>query len=307
MTCDFCFRHCTIEEGKTGWCRKRTLHDGKIISVGYGLIPAIAIDPVEKKPLYHFLPGSHTLSLGASGCNFSCDFCQNWTLSQNHEKGRFVDPEDAVAYALIKQIPSISFTYSEPIVWQDYMAEAAEMAHENRIRTIMVTNGSFSNEALERVIPLIDAFNVDLKGDESFYRDICHGEIGPVLDSIDAIEASGKHIEVTTMIIEGIHTEKMISQLGNALSDRGIQVWHLSRFFPHYKMNNINPTSELFLNRIINTARTSGIPFIYPGNSILAASTSCPQCGKMLRKQPGMSIRKGECPYCGYQIYGIWE
>ena len=307
MTCDFCFRRCSIPEGEHGWCRMRKCEGGRIVSEHYGEIPAIALDPVEKKPLYHFLPGTMTLSFGASGCNLSCRFCQNWQLSQKHEKGGSVDPCDAAAYAVLNGIPSVSFTYSEPLVWQDWMMETARNAAEEGIRTIMVTNGEASPEAIERLVPLISAFNIDLKGDDGFYRSICSGRIAPVLDMIGSVISHGKHAEITTMVIESIHTSRMISEMGKLLRNLGVSVWHLTRFFPQYKMNNIPPTSELYLARMLDAAKESGIPFIYPGNSTFRARTKCPSCGHILREAPGKPVGDGFCPRCGTPIYGVWE
>ncbi len=307
VLCDFCYRKCQISENGYGWCRVRKNEKGRIESEGFGHIPAIASDPVEKKPLYHFLPGTMTLSLGASGCNLSCDFCQNWTLSQNHEKGEYIAPEAVVKFAGKNGFPSISFTYSEPLVWQDYMLETAAKAKEMGIRTIMVSNGDASEEAMNRILPLLDAFNIDLKGDEGFYRNICHGELQPVLRTIQRITESGKHLEVTTLVIEGIHDEKMIRALGKMLKDSGVSVWHLTRFYPHYKMIDRSPTSELYLAKIIDIAEETNIPYIYPGNSVLKAETRCPGCGKTLRKHIGETIEDGSCPYCGERIYGVWN
>ena len=303
--CDFCFRRCNLSEGERGWCRMRKCDGGKVVPEHYGEIPAIAIDPVEKKPLYHFLPGTMTLSFGASGCNLSCRFCQNWQLSQEHEDGGSAG--DAAAYAVLKGIPSISFTYSEPLVWQDWMIEAARTAAEDGIRTIMVTNGEASPEAIERLVPLISAFNIDLKGDDGFYRSICSGRIAPVLDMIGSVISHGKHAEITTMVIESIHTSRMISEMGKLLRNLGVSVWHLTRFFPQYKMNNIPPTSELYLAEMLKAAEESGIPFIYPGNSTLRARTSCPSCGHVLREAPGKPVGDGICPHCGTPVYGVWE
>lgn len=306
-TCDFCFRECTIEEGKTGWCHARKCKDGKLTSLAYSAMPAIAIDPIEKKPLYHFLPGSVTLSFGASGCNFNCDFCQNWQLSQRHENGEKVSISTPSLYAKSHNIPSISYTYSEPLVWQDWMIESAENATELGIKNVMVSNGSFSKSALERTLPWLDAFNIDLKGDETFYRNICHGEMKPVINAIETIAERGKHIEVTTMLIEGIHDEAMIEFLGKELNARDIKVWHLSRFYPQYKMNNLKPTSELYLNKMIQIAKESNIPYIYAGNSVLKNETRCPSCGKVIRERPGEIIQDGRCKYCGNAIYGVWK
>ena len=301
--CDFCFRRCSIPDGKTGWCGMRKNEGGRIISPEYGHIPAIAVDPIEKKPLYHFLPGTETLSLGASGCCLRCDFCQNWTLSIEHEKGKFLDPGDAAAYARLEGYPSISFTYSEPLVWQDFMLDTARLAKDAGLKTIMVTNGSFSREALMRILPSIDAYNIDLKGDADFYSTICNGDIIPILDSIYEIARSSAHLEATTMIIEGVHDAAMVSKLGSMLHERGVAVWHLTRFFPAYRMTDRRETSEAFLSRMLQVASGSGIPYIYPGNSQLDQSTRCPSCGHLLRTRPGMPLPPS-CPSCGCGVYG---
>ena len=170
----------------------------------------------------------------------------------------------------------------------------------------MVSNGSFSSEALERLVPLIDAYNIDLKGDSEFYQSVCHGKIDPVLNAISYIAGKEKHIEITTMIIEGVHTPSMIEKLGTSLRMAGISVWHLTRFFPHYKMLDRKPTSELFLSEIIKIAKNSGIPYIYPGNSSLPSPTICPRCKQIIRKGPGTTIKDGKCPHCGESIYGLW-
>ena len=266
------------------------------------MIPAIAIDPVEKKPLHHFLHGTETLSLGASGCNLSCTFCQNWTLSQRLEEGRRIEPADVVSYALRYRLPSISFTYSEPLVWQDFMLDTARLAKDAGLKTIMVTNGSFSREALMRILPSIDAYNIDLKGDADFYSTICNGDIIPILDSIYEIARSSAHLEATTMIIEGVHDAAMVSKLGSMLHERGVAVWHLTRFFPAYRMSSRKPTSEDFLMRMIEAAEESGIEFIYPGNSRMRSMMRCPSCGKEIA-----APEDGGCPHCGTSIYGVWH
>ncbi len=306
ISCDFCFRHCVIQDGELGWCRERKNVSGKLTSVNYAHFPAIAADPVEKKPLYHFLPGTLTLSIGAAGCNLSCDFCQNWELSQEKPRGEHIESDELISFALQNKYPSISFTYSEPLVWQDYIAETALKAKKHGIKTIMVSNGSFSSEALERLVPLIDAYNIDLKGDSEFYQSVCHGKIDPVLNTISYISGKEKHIEITTMIIEGVHSPSMIEKLGTSLRMAGISVWHLTRFFPHYKMLDRKPTSELFLSEIIKIAKNSGIPYIYPGNSSLSSPTICPRCKQIIRKGPGTTIKDGKCPHCGESIYGLW-
>ncbi len=282
----------------------RMNRDGSIISPHYGEIAAIALDPVEKKPLYHFLPGTKTLSIAESGCNFSCDFCQNWELSQRYQKGKKVKAEEIVSYAKENGIPSISYTYTEPLVWQDYMSAVAEKAKENGIRNVMVSNGSFSGKALMRLLPLIDAYNIDLKGDEQFYKRVVHGSSYAVRNAMKEIVKYGSHIEITTLVIEQMHTCGMISDLARFLDDAGISVWHLTRYFPSYRMKNALPTSEEYLGRIYSAIRESfSIPYIYRGNSVFSDETFCPSCHSAIRR----SMLSSACPYCGRHIYGIFQ
>lgn len=310
MTCDFCYRECALEEGRTGACGVRTMRNGMLQDSSYGALVSLAVDPVEKKPLYHFLPRSQTVSIAMSGCNLSCEFCQNWQIAQEHSvHGNFTAPEDIVLYTKEHRYPSISYTYSEPLVWQDYMLEVARLARSEGVLNIMVSNGTFSPASLDRILPLIDAYNIDLKGDERFYREICHGSVEPVLRGLEAIARHDSHLEVTTMLIEGIHTVEMVHQLGRWLFDCGVQVWHLSRFFPRYHMSDRQETSEHILNGMMTTAREAGIPFVYPGNSMLSADTICPQCGATLRTLPRGFAEgfDGRCPSCGATIYGVWS
>lgn len=319
MVCNFCYRHCDIKEGQTGYCRIRKVENNKLISTGYGYLDAIAIDPVEKKPLYHFLPGTKTLSVAEAGCNYRCDFCQNWQLSQTTKSNNstYVLPQELVNLAIKHNTPSISFTYSEPIVWQDYVIDSAIIAKENNLKTIMVTNGSFSNEALEKLSPLVDAFNIDLKGDSEYYKKICKGNIEPVLNGIKYLVKQGNHVEVTTLIIEGIHTKETIKDLATKLKEFDVKVWHLSRFFPNYKMTDIQATSEKFLAQMIEIAKEVGIPFVYGGNTLIFSSTNCQKCNKELIKTHNNShviirdidknIINGKCIYCGSKIYGVFK
>jgi pyruvate formate lyase activating enzyme len=315
MICDFCYRHCDIKEGQTGYCRIRKVENNKLISTGYGYLDAIAIDPVEKKPLYHFMPGTKTLSVAEAGCNYRCDFCQNWQLSQTTKtnNSKYVSPSELVNLAIKHNTPSLSFTYSEPITWQDYVIDTSTLAKKAGLKTIMVTNGSFSNEALERLTPVIDAFNIDLKGDNEYYKTICKGKIEPVLKGIKYLVKQGNHVEVTTLLIEGIHTKETIKYLATTLKEYGTQVWHLSRFFPNYKMSNNKATSEEFLDQMINIANEVGIPFIYRGNSSRPSPTICPNCKHILihnhydfdqiKKDLKENLIDGKCKFCNSSFY----
>lgn len=298
-TCDFCYRHCSIPDGMTGWCGSRIAEDGIVHDTAYGQLAAIADDPIEKKPLYHFLPGTRTLSIAMEGCSLDCDFCQNYRIAKEQHGGleRYA-PDYIAEFAADNDFPSISFTYTEPIVWQDYMIDVASAAGERSVRTAMVSNGTFSTEALERILPVIDAYNIDLKGDDGFYRSICHGSITPVLDGIERIVEYGAHLEVTTLVIEGIHTKAMIHEIGSMLKSRGVNVWHITPFYPMRRMSDRKATSAAFLNAMAEEAAESGIPHIYA----LDSSIHCPECGTRIARKESTGI----CPSCGRAIYGIW-
>lgn len=318
MNCDFCWRHCDIPEGRNGYCQVRRNEGGTIRSLYYGQLVSLAVDPVEKKPLYHFLPGTQSLSVAEAGCNYHCQFCQNFTISQpgGDIPSRYYPPEVVVGLAKRHHVRSISYTYSEPSVWQDYMVDVAMLAQKDGIRNVMVTNGSFSKESWDRIFPVVDALNIDVKGDDSFYTGICKGRLGPVLDSVEEAVRRKRHLEVTTLLIEGIHTRRMVAELGKLLHDRGVQVWHLSRFFPRYRMSDRMATSESFLAEMLEVAGMSGIPYIYGGNSSHVDETRCPSCHAILihdhryggsqRQEALRAIIQGRCAACGSPVYGVF-
>lgn len=300
MTCDFCYRRCDIAEGGYGICRSRAVKDGKLLSPHYSELCSAALDPVEKKPLYHFHPGTKTLSIAEEGCNFFCSFCQNYEISRHHREHVCIDEDTIVDIALNEGAPSISYTYSEPIVWQDYMLSVAAKAKGKGLMNIMVSNGSFSDESIKRILPFIDAYNIDLKGDERFYNGIVKASAIPVRKGIEKISNYGSYLEVTTMIIEGIHNEGMIREIGRFLSDAGVKVWHLTRFFPSYMMDDRKETSEAYLTRMYEVARQCNIPYIYRGNSISHDDTICPNCGTKIDRY----VTNGVCNHCNAVIYG---
>lgn len=334
VRCDFCYKHCSILPGNRGACGIRRNKNGKLETVSYGQIIATGIDPIEKKPFYHVYPGKKTYSIALFGCNLTCLFCQNdrisqiespffpsdQALSQATYGARIIHPEELMSKVLESGAPVLSFTYSEPLVWQDYMIEAALLAKVKGLTTCMVTNGLFSSSALDRILPVIDAFNIDVKGTDTFYRTYCGGRLDPVLQGIERIMAENRAIvEVTTLIIEGIHTEEDIVYLGSLLYQAGVQVWHLSRFFPAFQMLTHEPTSEEFLQTMLAAARASGIPYVYAGNTGLkdGSQTICPSCGKLLipqhsyRGEAANSAREhiiqGQCGYCHAPVYGLFS
>ena len=317
LQCDFCYHHCRLDEGERGLCSVREQKDGVLVTRSYGELVALAVDPVEKKPLYHFLPFTKTLSLAMFGCNLSCTFCQNHQISQaGYEKEhvyRHVDAKQIPLMAKEMRCPSVSFTYSEPLVWQDYLMEVAAACKEASLATIMVTNGTFSEEALIRLKPLIDAFNIDVKGDEQFYREMCNGSLKPVLRGLDVLAKGPAHVEVTTMVMETRHSLENIRTMGRLLGDLGVQVWHLSRYFPRYLCTD-PPTSEAYLQEALSVACLSSIPYVYSGNSSLGQGTSCPSCHTLLiedrmARDAGYAklLDRGVCPQCGAAIYGRFQ
>ena len=314
--CDFCYHRCSLGEGQSGICSVRIVEQGRLVTKGYGQLVALGVDPVEKKPLYHFLPGSKTLSLAMFGCNLGCAFCQNYTISQreyfqSQQTETFGAPA-LVGLALERNCPSISFTYSEPLVWQDFMVEVATLAKQKGLATIMVTNGTFSEQALARISPCIDAYNIDLKGDEAFYHRLCKGSAKPVLDAIEYLVAKGLHVEVTTMVMEEQHDKEQLLVLADQLVKRKVQVWHLSRYFPRY-LSTESETTESYLLGMVTTLSSLGIPYVYAGNSEQKQATYCPRCHTLLvsdrRYGPihcDKALFAGKCRACGLAIYGRW-
>jgi pyruvate formate lyase activating enzyme len=241
IRCLLCPHYCFIKNNKYGICRQRKNIEGVLFSMNYGKITSCAIDPMEKKPLYHFMPGEYILSYGSMGCNFHCSFCQNYRISlDENPPAIFMTAEQIIEKALAEDLKAIAFTYNEPTVWYEFVIEAAKLAKENNIATVCVTNGFINIDPLKELIKYIDAFNVDLKSfSEDFYKKICGGKKEPVLEAIKTIYGKA-HIEITTLLIENENDN--INELESlfkwiASLDRGI-VLHLSRYFPAYKMNN---------------------------------------------------------------------
>lgn len=345
VSCNFCMYRCRLAEGdgeregagETGICGVRQNRNGQIETTVYGQVAALGIDPIEKKPFYHVFPGRSTFSVALPGCNFHCTYCQNYELSQYRERGhgreykessrsawsgsRYLSPEAIAAQMTEHGLNIMAYTYSDPVVWQDYMLDTASLVKQvPGGMNCMITNGSMTPETLESMLGLIDAFNIDVKGNTAFYRQYCGGWLEPILQNIARIEDSGKAVvEVTTLVIEGIHTLQDIRTLGGQLFDAGVKVWHLSRFFPAYKMLDRAPTTEAFLIKALEAASESGIPFIYSGNSSSRSysATICPGCGKVLipshsySGEAGEAARRnipdGKCRKCGTSIYGLFN
>lgn len=312
--CPYCYRSCRLDDGDIGWCRVTQNDRGVFKAVSSQRYGALHIDPIEKKPLYHFYPGSATFSLGMTGCNLSCDFCQNHSLVQGEGAG-MQDIADSAILAAIEasRSPIISYTYSEPIVWQSSLRPIAESVHRKGLLNVLVTNGTFSQWSLNNLQMLIDALNIDLKGDEQFYRKVCHakGAYRSVLDSIDFwVNHTESVVEVTSLIIEGFHTPGWVRETGCLLKEIGVKVWHLSRFFPAFRMADRAPTSLSCMMECFEEAQKSGVDHVYPGNMEhpSAHSLKCPQCSCFIPRKAlnelADSTHHLRCPRCGFPMYG---
>jgi len=266
IKCTLCPHNCLISEGGLGICKQRKNINGKLISLNYSKITSLGIDPIEKKPLYHFMKGTKTFSLGSMGCNFSCKFCQNYRIAKEEVYYQKLEPKEAVEKALNNNMKSIAFTYNEPTVWYEYVLETAKLAKKNNLKTICVTNGFINSEPLEMILDYIDAFNVDLKAfDSNFYKDLCGGNLEPVLNSIKTIYEKA-HLEITTLVIGGERgnvedIEKIIKWISKL--ERKIPL-HLSRYFPAYMMK--EPPTDIDILIKFKKIGSKYLDNIYIGN-----------------------------------------
>ncbi len=318
VECSLCPHQCELAPGQTGLCNARRNINGELKSLTYGKPVAIHIDPVEKKPLYHFLPGSTTLSFGTAGCNMHCKNCQNSNISQTSPDDiDFIaaTPEQIVATALKNNCRSISYTYTEPTVFYEFMLETAKLAHEKGIKNIIVSNGYINPEPLKELIPYLDAANIDLKCfDDSLYRKITTARLEPVLETLKLLKENNVWLEITNLVIPGWTDDMvMISEMCDWLVANGFEdvPLHFSRFFPSYKMQDVEPTPAETVEKAAEIAGSKGIKHVYLGNVKSGeCNTVCPVCGELLIKRQGyLTTNKGfggKCPKCGFYVNGIW-
>jgi pyruvate formate lyase activating enzyme len=299
----------------------RINNDGVLRSVVYGFPCSIHIDPVEKKPLFHFLPSSRILSIATVGCNLHCKNCQNWEISQaNPEDSRAVScgPDKLVELAKEHNCPSIAYTYTEPIVYYEYTYDSAKLARDEGIRNVLVTAGYINTEPWKELLRFVDAANIDLKGmTNDFYREICLGTLEPVLDALVLARASGAMVEVTNLIIPTLNdTDEQIRKLARWVrANMGSETpLHFSGFFPRYKMRHLPPTSLKALTKAREIAMSEGLIYVYIGNVLSkeGQNTYCPKCKKLLIERKGYTITQnhinsGQCPDCKREIYGVWK
>ena len=273
VECLLCPHYCRIKEGGRGICRSRECRDGKLYALSYGTPCAVADDPVEKKPLNRFMPGTRCLSLSCTGCNLSCRWCQNSDISQAapEQTERYsLSPEEAIDLCLRRGIPSMAYTYTEPFTWWEYMYDMARLAHENGLRNILVSAGYVEKEPLNELLPYLDAANIDIKAmDDDFYRKYCGASLQPVLENILTMHAAGVHVEITNLLVTGLNDSKeMVEKLCRWMADNNLRdvPLHLSRFFPRYKMKALEPTPKATLLAARETALSFGIKNVFLGN-----------------------------------------
>lgn len=273
IKCTACYRSCIIQEGKTGFCNVRKNDNGKLISLVYGKPISICVDPIEKKPLYQFLPKTKTLSLGTPGCNFDCFFCQNHTISNckniNLEKQKFVSPEEIVALAKENKTPSISYTYTEPTIFVEYAIDIMKLAKKEGIKNVWVSNGYMGESVLKDIIPYLDAINVDLKGTQELYDKLIPGvQVNHIKDNIKTLHKNKVHIEITNLLIEGYNTtpKQMQETIDFVYSVSPEIPLHFSRSFPYYKLKTIIPTKLETLKLAEKLAKEKGLKNVYLGN-----------------------------------------
>lgn len=321
VICHLCAHECRLKNGKLGLCHVRKNINGNLVSLNSDRVVAMNMDPIEKKPLYHFLPGSRSFSIAAMGCNFSCRFCQNHTISmvqtENDIQGDTVTPEQLVASALKNRAQSISYTYTEPTVFFELVHETAKLAHHAGLKNVLVSNGYMTRQALSLLGPFLDAANIDLKSfNDDFYKKYCSARLKPVLETISALKTMGIWVEVTTLLIPGLNDDhKEIWRLVSFLHELDANIpWHVSRFFPQYKLLDIPPTGAGSIYEILQMGADKGLKFLYGGNIMDSKwnDTHCPQCHKILIKRSGylsenFGLQGGHCRFCKTKIPGIWE
>jgi len=322
IKCELCPNYCVIADGKLGKCKVRKNINGKLFSLVYARPCSIAVDPIEKKPLYHFLPGSKTLSIATFGCNLACLHCQNYEISQEFmereiEALPLVEPEKVVEKAREVGINIMCYTYTEPTIFYEYMVDIAKIARKQGMKNVIVSNGYINEKPLRKLLPYLDAANIDLKSISSkFYLKICKAKIEPILNTIKIIAKSKAWLEITNLIIPGLNDSKAeITKLIHFVYsiDKDIPL-HFTAFFPSYKLIDVMPTPQEILLYARKKAIEEGLHYVYAGNisNVETNSTYCWKCNALLIKRIGFNVaennlKNGKCHQCNTKIAGVWR
>lgn len=321
VQCNLCAHRCKINEGKKGICLVRENRDGTLYTLVYGRTISQHVDPIEKKPLFNFYPGTTAYSIATVGCNFKCQFCQNWEISQMVRDehlimGNEASPESIVENAKKYGSKSIAYTYTEPTIFFEYAYDTAKLAHEVDIKNVFVTNGYMTEEAIKKIEPYLDAANVDLKSfSDDFYRKLCGAKLQPVLDALKLMKKLGIWVEVTTLIIPTLNDSSeelreiakfIVNELGEGTP------WHISRFYPAYNLRDKPPTPIETIHKAREIGLNEGLKYVYEGNvpGSTGENTYCPNCKNLIIERLGYQIinkatKDGKCPYCESRIYGV--
>jgi pyruvate formate lyase activating enzyme len=321
IRCELCPRQCRVPKGKRGACRVRENRDGKYYSLVYGAPCAVHLDPIEKKPFFHVLPATQSFSLATAGCNLQCKFCQNWEISQASPEEVYsydVSPDLAVKKAKEMGARSIAYTYVEPTIFYEYMLDIGLLAKKAGLLNVCHSNGFINPEPLRDLCKVMDAANIDLKGfTETFYRDLCNGELSPVLETLKILKKEKVHLEITNLVIPTMNDEMSVV--------REMCIWinkelgpdtpvHFSRFYPLYRLRSLPPTPVSTLDKVRGAALSAGLEYVYIGNvpGHEAENTFCPKCKKRVIQRTGYMVgethlKGGKCGYCGKPIPGIWN
>lgn len=320
VQCRLCPRECVILPGQRGFCKVRENQAGTLVSRVHGFPVALHVDPVEKKPFFHVRPGAQAFSLGTAGCNFTCQFCHNYDISQaapEEVAATALPPDDLVRRAKQAGCGLLAFTYAEPVVFYEYMADCARAARDAGLGSVMVTNGFINPKALAALLPLLTAVKIDLKGfSEPFYRDICGGRLEPVLDTLSLLKEHRTWTEIVTLVVPGLNdSESELQRLSAWVAAEmgpGVPL-HFSRFAPMYRMRNLPPTPYATLKTARTLALREGCRFVYIGNApgLGGENTVCPACDQLLVERIGYRVlsnrlANGACPACATAIPGLW-
>lgn len=312
VECRLCPHTCLLAPGRRGLCRVRENRDGRLYTLNYGLCSSLAVDPIEKKPLYHFYPGCLILSAGTVGCNFACQFCQNWEIAHGDPEVVPLDPAVLVEKACDLDTVGIAYTYSEPVVWFEFVLDAASLARKRGLKNVLVTNGFIRPEPLRELLPVVDALNIDVKGyNREFYRRVVRGDYEPVLQAARLAREAGCHVELTALLVTGLNDdlgelEELVKRIRDELGED--TPLHFSRYFPHYKLH-LPPTPRETMERAWEMARGL-LHYVYLGNleHPRAANTYCSRCGNLVIKRRGYKVspegltEEGCCGRCGEKL-----